>query len=130
MKHVYLAAAISLALGGAVATLSSPAAAYDFGAGSGCSALSKGDADIEGLDGDSFEGTMGLKALTSDDDFDADGLPDSVEICICDALDPGDLTVCDSEDPAQRDQFVGDMEILDRIKGQRYEFAVTNLGTE
>lgn len=129
MKKTHLSAATALVLGGAIATVSAPVAAFDFGAGSGCSAIS--EADIAGLDGtDSFEGTMGFKALTKSADTDDDGLPDSVEGCICDAVDPGDLTVCDSEDPEQRDQFTGDLEVLDRIKGQRYGFAVTNLGTE
>ena len=129
MKITYLATTFALVLGGSMSAVSLPVAAFDFGAGSGCSAIS--GADINGLDGtDTFEGTMGLKALTSEANADDDGLPDSVENCICDALDPGDLTVCDSEDPAQRDQFTGDLKVLDRIRGQKYGFAVTNLGTE
>ena len=128
MKNTSLTAAISLTLGGVFTFLASPVVAFDFGEGPGCSAIS--GADITGLDGDSFIGTMGLKALTKAEDTDGDGLPDSVENCICDALDPGDLTVCDSTDQEQRDQFTGDLEVLDRIRGQRYEFAVTNLGTE
>jgi hypothetical protein len=128
MKVTYLAAVLGLAVGGAMSTASTPVAAFDFGDGSGCSAIS--GADITGLEGDSFEGTMGLKALTSEADADGDGLPDSVENCICDALDPGDGTVCDSEDPEQRDQFVGDLEVLERIKGQKYGFAVTGLGLD
>lgn len=86
-KILLLCFAIALLCAG-----SGTALAADWGTGTGCSAI--GDVDVTALaNGDTFSGRIGTTAVSGfnkqgvpADDTDADGLTDSMESCINDAL--------------------------------------------
>lgn len=109
MRRIMIALIAVLCVGGGIFMLTGTSSAFDFGPGPGCSAIEEIDATAL-TDGDIFMGRIGLAGVTGfnkngkpADDTDGDGLTDSIEECINDALighcgdvdedDTGDITV-------------------------------------